>query len=366
MAKLGIVLSGGGAKGAYHVGVLKAIQELGLEIDMLAGASIGALNGAVLLSADSFDQGIFHLDQLWDKLPQIKPIQMKGFENLKEHVGLNKTVNIGTYISLLLASGLKLATPIGWVPTFLGFLFHRLNIKSLEGFCKQEPLTEMMQEFLNLEKLKSAIPFYISTYKIKDHEDALANFFESLSSIKDFVKAEFLGMDNQYSEFYKIQSLSPEDQKKFILASAALPLIFQPEQDAQGNRFVDGGLGGALKAQGNTPITPLVEAGCTHIIVVHLDHGALWHRHDFPNVNILEIRPDQQLGLSFKNLLDFSEESVTLLRKQGYVDAKKELHKFIEAFGLISELGNNRIQVLKSLDQLSKSESDLDDVMKRL
>ncbi|WP_174492166.1 patatin-like phospholipase family protein [Acinetobacter sp. Marseille-Q1623] len=366
MAKLGIVLSGGGAKGAYHVGVLKAIQELGLEIDMLAGASIGTLNGAVLLSADNFDQGIYHLDQLWDKLPQIKPIQIKGLDSLSEHVEFNKKLDTGTYISLLLASGLKLATPIGWIPTFLGFLFNRLNIKSVEGFCKQEPLSEMMQEFLNLEKLKSAIPFYISTYKIKDREDALENFFESLNAIKDFVKAELLGLDNQYSEFYKIQNLSPEDQKKFILASAALPLIFQPQQDSQGYRFVDGGLGGALKAQGNTPITPLIEAGCSHIIVVHLDHGALWHRHDFPDINILEIRPDQQLSLNFKNLLDFSEESITLLRKQGYIDAKKELNRFIEAFGLISDISKNRVQVLKSLDQLSKSESDLDDVMKSL
>ena len=53
MSKLGLVLSGGGAKGAYHVGVIKALYELGIQIDMLSGASIGALNGAVLLSADS-------------------------------------------------------------------------------------------------------------------------------------------------------------------------------------------------------------------------------------------------------------------------------------------------------------------------
>ena len=47
-AKVGLVLSGGGAKGAYQVGVCKALAELGTQVDMIAGASIGALNGGVL------------------------------------------------------------------------------------------------------------------------------------------------------------------------------------------------------------------------------------------------------------------------------------------------------------------------------
>lgn len=74
MAKLGLVLSGGGAKGAYHVGVIKALQELNIRIDMLSGASIGALNGAVLLSAKDQGLGLAHLEQLWDKLPEVQPI----------------------------------------------------------------------------------------------------------------------------------------------------------------------------------------------------------------------------------------------------------------------------------------------------
>ena len=56
--KTGLVLSGGGAKGAYQVGVLKALHELGANVDMVAGASMGALNGAVLASATSVPEGI--------------------------------------------------------------------------------------------------------------------------------------------------------------------------------------------------------------------------------------------------------------------------------------------------------------------
>lgn len=42
--KIGIALEGGGAKGAYQIGVLKAILDLGIQFDCVAGTSIGALN----------------------------------------------------------------------------------------------------------------------------------------------------------------------------------------------------------------------------------------------------------------------------------------------------------------------------------
>ena len=48
-AKWGLVLSGGGTKGAYEVGVWKAIRELGVPIQGIAGTSIGAINAAMFL-----------------------------------------------------------------------------------------------------------------------------------------------------------------------------------------------------------------------------------------------------------------------------------------------------------------------------
>lgn len=45
----GLVLEGGGAKGAYHIGALKAIEELEIEIKGVAGTSIGAMNGAMFV-----------------------------------------------------------------------------------------------------------------------------------------------------------------------------------------------------------------------------------------------------------------------------------------------------------------------------
>lgn len=60
---LGLALEGGGAKGAYHMGVVKAYLEAGHEFDAIAGTSIGALNGAVIAQGD-FEIGY----QLWEGL----------------------------------------------------------------------------------------------------------------------------------------------------------------------------------------------------------------------------------------------------------------------------------------------------------
>src|SRR5690606_14305905 len=60
--KVGLVLSGGGAKGLAHIGALKVIEESGIEIDYIAGTSMGAIVGALYsagYSARELDS-IFH------------------------------------------------------------------------------------------------------------------------------------------------------------------------------------------------------------------------------------------------------------------------------------------------------------------
>ena len=44
-----LVLSGGGAKGAYEIGVWKALRKLNIKIDIVTGTSIGAINGAFVV-----------------------------------------------------------------------------------------------------------------------------------------------------------------------------------------------------------------------------------------------------------------------------------------------------------------------------
>lgn len=52
MKEYGLVLSGGGAKGSYEIGVWKALKDLGISIVAITGTSIGALNGTMLTQGD--------------------------------------------------------------------------------------------------------------------------------------------------------------------------------------------------------------------------------------------------------------------------------------------------------------------------
>mgnify|MGYP002632911685 FL=1 len=54
--KVAVVLSGGGAKGLAHPGVLKALQENDIPIDFIAGTSMGALVGAFYAAGYSTEE----------------------------------------------------------------------------------------------------------------------------------------------------------------------------------------------------------------------------------------------------------------------------------------------------------------------
>jgi NTE family protein len=65
--KIGLVLSGGGARGFAHVGVLKVIEQLNIPIDVVVGTSMGSIVGglyAIGLTPDEIEQGIQGID--WD------------------------------------------------------------------------------------------------------------------------------------------------------------------------------------------------------------------------------------------------------------------------------------------------------------
>lgn len=67
--KIGLVLSGGGAKGISHVGALRVIEQAGIKVDYIAGTSVGSIIGgmyAVGYSVDSIEQIVKSQD--WSKL----------------------------------------------------------------------------------------------------------------------------------------------------------------------------------------------------------------------------------------------------------------------------------------------------------
>src|SRR6056297_2039534 len=81
MGKLGLVLEGGGAKGAYQAGAYKALLELGIEVDGVSGTSIGAINGAMIV------QGAFR--ECYEMWEEIRPSKLFDVDegHLKRIIG---------------------------------------------------------------------------------------------------------------------------------------------------------------------------------------------------------------------------------------------------------------------------------------
>ena len=68
-AKVGLVLSGGGAKGAAHIGVLKYIEEAGIPIDYIAGTSMGSIVGGMYALGYSSDEILDIISSVdWNRL----------------------------------------------------------------------------------------------------------------------------------------------------------------------------------------------------------------------------------------------------------------------------------------------------------
>ena len=67
--KIGLVLSGGGAKGAAHIGVLKYLEEAGIPIDYIAGTSMGSIVGGMYALGYSSDEILDIISSVdWDRL----------------------------------------------------------------------------------------------------------------------------------------------------------------------------------------------------------------------------------------------------------------------------------------------------------
>ena len=74
-----IALEGGGAKGAYEIGVWQAFEEVGVKYCAVSGSSVGALNGALMAMRD-LDKAV----HLWENLTfsqiiDVDDVQMKAF-----------------------------------------------------------------------------------------------------------------------------------------------------------------------------------------------------------------------------------------------------------------------------------------------
>jgi NTE family protein len=70
--KIGLALSGGGVRGVAHIGILKALEEMGVKISMISGTSAGALVGSLYAAGHTPDE-IFNLVKNSSLLKTVRP-----------------------------------------------------------------------------------------------------------------------------------------------------------------------------------------------------------------------------------------------------------------------------------------------------
>lgn len=178
----GLVLEGGGARGAYEIGACKAITEQGIEIKGITGTSVGALNGAMIAQGD--------LDKAWEMWYEISPanvFQVSG-ERMEELLKMERSMhNIRHYMRAI-----------------------RKVVN--DGGLDVTPLKDMLDMLIDEDKLRRAgVDFGIVTVSLTD-----------LKPMELFVDE------------------IPEGQiVGYLMASASLP-VFKLER-MEGKRFIDGG-----------------------------------------------------------------------------------------------------------------------------
>lgn len=323
--QLGIVLAGGGAKGAYQAGALRYLAELGVKPHIIAGTSIGTLNGAVLASGGSFAGGVERLNALWDNLGQEKILLPNTSAALKVGIYATKTF---------------LSTFQHWLFNFLLELgFPQDN----NAIFDPKPIERFLRKAVNPASLRCGIELWVTVFpslKIPGLDyDLLIDLVRSCTG----TKAQWLCAQD-----------IPNDETLYnlLLASAAIPLAF-PQREVNGRYYVDGALGD------NIPLGALAERGCTHVIVIHLDNGEPWNRYDFPQQTIIEIRPEQRINKSntlligsITSLLDFSAERITELKRRGYQDAKRCLEPIIQTFRTTQDQRQSHDMLVDSTKEL--------------
>ena len=127
--KIGLVLSGGGAKGIAHVGFLRVMEEAGIHPDFISGTSMGSLVGALYavgFSVDSIESMIYSQD--WDEVLSNK-INYRS-------VNMEEKTDYGEYIAELPFYGWKPGLPSGAIKgQELELLFEKLTVTAAGDTC---------------------------------------------------------------------------------------------------------------------------------------------------------------------------------------------------------------------------------------
>ena len=227
--KLAIVMTGGGARAAYQIGVLKAIAEM-LPSDapspftIICGTSAGAINAASLAAkSDHFKNSVRRMHNVWSNFTSEQVFRIDAF-------GIIKTV-----------SHLLLAMVLG------GFGKH-----SPIYILDRTPLRKLLEKFIDSSVYQRAIEketlhaLSVNATGYSSHQSV--SFYHGHSSLKNWKRAQRIGFSTRITVDH-------------LMASSAIPFLFSPVK-LNREYFSDGSI------RQTAPISPALHLGADRVLVI--------------------------------------------------------------------------------------------------
>ena len=257
----GLVLTGGGARAAYQVGVLKALAEIRRQstsskvnpFPVISGTSAGAINAAALAcAADDFDAAVAGLCRVWENFSAEQVYRADSFGVIR--------------------SGARWLTmmSIGWVIA----RWRRARPRSL---LDNQPLEQLLKRMVNTDRLHRvmreghlhAIAITASSYGSGLH----VTFYDAVEDIVPWTRSQRLAVRDSISVAH-------------LLASSAIPFVFPAVALSIDGHVEYCGDGSMRQA---APISPVVHLGAERILIVgagrmHEPPGERVGSSEYPNV----------------------------------------------------------------------------------
>lgn len=308
----GLVLCGGGGKGAYQIGVWKALRELHMDgwIQSVSGSSAGALNAMLFLNGD-----YAAAEHVWTS---IRPIQFLDIEP--------------------------------------------------EGYCSREGILKLMNRELNLQHLsESTLPTYLSVTHAAPALHSENNRFDSAMASLNQDPSERTG------EYLLVNGRSAEDIQKILLASTAIPLVYDPVE-IDGQLYRDGGL------FDNVPIRPHLETGIKNLIIVRCSPNQQCDPYLLSQADsLLEIAPSADIGSLLTGTLDFDGRNAMYRLQLGYFDTLRTVEYYDrKMLGYPPSEAEKRTRIAQDyeraksvsriaghMDDVNRNKSKIDSIMKK-
>lgn len=234
--KLGLILSGGGARAAYQVGVLRAIADLlprhaHNPFPVICGTSAGALNAATLaVNAHHFRAGVQYLTGIW-----------KNFR--VGHVYRSDAIGVFN-------------NSVRW---FGGLLLSTLGIDHLNrvSLLDNSPLEKLLDETLPCDEIQKHIDagllYALSITTSAYGTGQSITFYQGDKAISPWKRARRLGVPVRIS-------------KEHLLASSAIPFIFPPVHINR-EYYGDGSM------RQIAPISSALHLGANRVLIVGVGQG---------------------------------------------------------------------------------------------